>query len=70
MQKRFITCLINKNHCRKRKTDIIIIVVKKIAKYYIENKEVLREYAKNRYRDLSEEEKKLKENMEEIDIET
>ena len=38
--------------------------------YYENNKEVLRETAKNKYRELSEEEKNIKENMEEIDIKT
>ena len=39
------------------------------AKYYYENKkELLRERAKNKYRDLSEEEKNIKENMEKTDI--
>ena len=42
----------------------------KAAEYYIVNKEFLRETAKNKYRNLREEEKKTKENMEEIDIET
>ena len=42
----------------------------KAAEYYIENKEVLKENAKNKHRTLSEEKIKAKENMEEIDIET
>ena len=42
----------------------------KAAEFYIINKEVLKENAKNKYRNLSEEKKKQKENMNEIDIET
>ena len=40
------------------------------AEFYIINKEVLKENAKNKYRNLSEEKKMQKENMNEIDIET
>ena len=39
------------------------------AEYDLANKEVLRENAKNKYSNLSEEKKKWKKNMEEIDIE-
>ena len=42
----------------------------KVAEFYIINKEVLKENAKNKYRNLSEEKKMQKENMNEIDIET
>ena len=42
----------------------------KAAEFYIINKEVLKENAKNKYRNLSEEKKMQKENMNEIDIET
>ena len=42
----------------------------KAAEFYIINKEVLKENAKNKYRNLSEENKIQKENMNEIDIET
>ena len=39
------------------------------AKYYYENyKERLREQARNKYRNLSKEDKKKRENMEKIDI--
>ena len=40
------------------------------AEYYTENKDVLRENAKNEFRSLFEEKKEQKENMEEIDVET
>ena len=36
--------------------------------YYHDNKEALREKAKNKYRELSDEQKILKQNMEETDI--
>ena len=42
----------------------------KAAEFYIINKEVLKENAKNKCRNLSEEKKMQKENMNEIDIET
>ena len=42
----------------------------KATEYYIANKEVLKENAKNQYRSLSEEEKEAKENMDQVDIET
>ena len=48
----------------------MVVVKKRAAEYYNANKEVPRENAKNKYRNLSEVEKKQKENMGEIDIET
>ena len=44
------------------------VMLNRANKYYENNKEVLREKAKNKYRELSEEEKNIKENMEETDI--
>ena len=41
---------------KEQKINIIIVVVKKIAKYYIENKDVLKESARN----FSEEKKEAK----------
>ena len=49
---------------------MMVVVKKRAAEYYNANKEVPRENAKNKYRNLSEVEKKQKENMGEIDIET
>ena len=43
---------------KKQEIKTIIKEVKKVAKYYIANKEVLREDARNKYRNLSEKEKK------------
>ena len=40
-----------------QKTNIIIKEAKKADRHYISNKEVLRENAKNKYRNLSEKEK-------------
>ena len=40
--------------------DIITVEGKKPPKYYLEHEEVLKENAKNRYRQLSEEEKEAK----------
>ena len=42
----------------------------KASKYYIKNKEVLKENTINKSKDLSGEEKETKENMQRIDIET
>ena len=42
---------------KKQEIKTIIKEVKKVAKYYIANKEVLREDARNKYRNLSEKEK-------------
>ena len=47
----------------------MVMVKRKSAEYYIENKEVLKKNANTKYRNLSEEKKKQKENMEETDIE-
>ena len=52
--------LTEKKYCKKQKINIIIVVVKKAAKYYIENKEVLKENGTNKYRNLLEEEKEVK----------
>ena len=43
-----------------QRINIIIKKVKKATKYYIENREVLRENARNKYRNLSENEKDIK----------
>ena len=43
-----------------QKISIIIKEVKKAAKYYIGNREVLKEDARNKYRNLSEKEKDMK----------
>ena len=51
-----------------QKINIIIKEIKKAAKYYIANREVLRENARNKYRNLSEEEKDKKGNIKEKDI--
>ena len=54
---------------RKRETRLNRETILNRAKeYYKNNKEVLREQARNKYRELSKEEKKQKD-MEEIDIE-
>lgn len=42
---------------KSKKIDIITVGDKKAAKYYEDNKEVLRENVRNKYRDLPEEEK-------------
>ena len=47
--------LIHKNHCKKQKTDTIIA-----SEYYLENRNALKKNAKNKYRNLSEEEKEVK----------
>ena len=44
------------------------MILNRANEYYKNNKEVLREKAKNKYRELSEEEKNIKENLEETDI--
>ena len=44
---------------KSKKIDIITVGDKKAAKYYEDNKEVLRENARNKYRDLPEEEKDI-----------
>ena len=49
-------------------TNTIINVVKKAGKYYIANKEVLREDARNKYINLSEKEKDKKRNTNETHI--
>ena len=51
-----------------QKINIIIKEIKKAAKYYIAYREVLRENARNKYRNLSEEEKDKKGNIKEKDI--
>ena len=43
-----------------QRINIIIKKVKKATKYYIENREVLRENARNKYKNLSENEKDIK----------
>ena len=44
------------------------VAVNKAKEYYKNNKERLRELARNKYRNLSEEDKNKKGNMEKIDI--
>ena len=44
------------------------MILNRAKRYYENNKEVLGEKAKNKYRELSEEEKIKRENMEETDI--
>ena len=55
------------NYLKKRRTDIIMVAVKKVAEYYLKNREILKENANNKYRSLSEEEKKQK-NIKQTDI--
>ena len=43
IKKWFIIGLIDKHYCKKQKTDIIRMVIKKAAEYYIANKDVLKE---------------------------
>ena len=45
-----------------------VVILNRANEYYENNKEVLREKAKNKYRELSDEEKIYKENMEETYI--
>ena len=51
-----------------QKINLIIKEVKKAAKYYIANKEVLREGARNRYRNLSEKENEKRNRYHMIDL--
>ena len=44
------------------------MILNRAKDYYENNKERLREQARDQYRNLSEEEKNKKENMEEIDV--
>ena len=44
------------------------VILNRAKDYYENNKERLREQARDQYRNLSEEEKNKKENMEEIDV--
>ena len=53
----------NKNYCKKQKTDLIIVIEKNPAEYYIEDREVLKEHVKNKQRNLSEEEKEAKQRI-------
>ena len=58
----------NREKWKMESINIIIKGVKRDAKYYIANKEVLRENARNKYRNLPEKEKDKKENIKEKDI--
>ena len=58
----------NREKWKMESINIIIKEVKRDAKYYIANKEVLRENARNKYRNLPEKEKDKKENIKEKDI--
>ena len=54
-----IICLKDNDYCRKQKAGIIMVVVK-AAEYYIANKKILKENAKNSYRNLPEIKKEAK----------
>ena len=51
-------------YCQRNK----LVILNRTKRYYHDNIKLLREKAKNKYRELSEEEIIKKENMEEIDI--
>ena len=53
--------LIGKNYCKMQKTDMMVVVKKKLLNIILKKKkEVLKENTKNKYRNLSEEEKRSK----------
>ena len=52
--------LIERSYWKKQKENIIIVEEKKAAEYYLKNKDVIKEKANNKYKNLSKEKKEAK----------